>query len=143
MANPRVRTLTQVSLANFENRMTKLAQRAVRKSNEGMKEVALATINALITDTPKKTGQAAANWQAAIGVLPDFKPGYTDIPGARAAARAVIDARKPGDRINISNATPYIGLLNQGSSQQAPAMFVEKALARARQQVKRVKLLEE
>lgn len=120
-----------------------MALRAVRKSNEGMKEVALAAIDALITDTPKKTGQAAANWQAAIGVLPDFKPGYTDIPGARAAARAVIGARKPGDRINISNATPYIGLLNQGSSRQAPAMFVEKALARARQQVKRIKLLEE
>src|SRR5690606_39591634 len=62
---PRVRTLTQVSLANFENRMKVLAQRAVRKSNEGMKDVALATINALITDTPKKTNQAAANWQAA------------------------------------------------------------------------------
>lgn len=142
MANPRVRTLTQVSLANFENRMKVLAQRTVRKSNEGMKEVALATINALITDTPKKTNQAAANWQAAIGVLPSFKPGYTDIPGARAAARAVIDSRKTGDHIYISNATPYIGLLNQGSSQQAPAMFVEMALARARRQVKRIRLLE-
>lgn len=143
MANPRVRTLTQISLANFENRMTTLAQRTVRKSNEGMKEVTLATIDALVTDTPKKTNQAAANWQAAIGVLPAFKPGYTDISGARAAARAVISSRKTGDYTYISNATPYISLLNQGSSQQAPAMFVEKALARARQQVKRIRLLEE
>lgn len=143
MASRRIRTLTQVSLANFENRMTALAQRTVRKSNEGMKEVALATINTLITDTPKKTNQAAANWQAAVGVLPDFKPGYTDIPGARDAARAAINSRKTGDYIYISNAAPYISLLNQGSSQQAPAMFVEKALARARQQVQRIRLLEE
>lgn len=143
MANPRVRTLTQVHLANFAERMNRHALKAVRRSNEGMQEVALVAINSLIDDTPKLTNQAAANWQAAVNYSPDFKPGFTNLEGAKAAAWTAISSRKPGDRINISNLTPYIGLLNQGSSQQAPAMFVESAIERARQRVRKIKVLED
>lgn len=141
MATRRVRTSTQVSLANFADRMDVLAQRVVRRSNEGVKEVAAETVKNLINDTPKDTGQAAANWQVGINEMPSFKPGYTDISGARASALAEIEKRKAGETVFISNPTPYIGLLNAGHSSQAPAMFVERAIARANRKIRQLRLL--
>lgn len=121
--------------------MDVLAQRVVHRSNEGVKEVAAETVKNLINDTPKDTGQAAANWQVGINELPSFKPGYTDVSGALASALSEIDRREAGQFVRITNQTPYIGLLNTGHSKQAPAMFVERAIARARRKIRLIRLL--
>lgn len=138
----RIRTSTQVNFADFNKRMQSLGQRVFRRSNEGVQETALQTVNNLINDTPKLTNQAAANWQVAIGSRPsEFKEGFTDLSAAKAEARAVILSREAGQSVYITNNTPYIGELNRGSSRQAPANFIEKSMQRARTFIKSHRLL--
>lgn len=138
----RVRTSTRVNIANFDKRMQTLGQRVYQRSNEGVKDVSKETVNALFDRTPKDTNQAAANWQVTVGAgLPSFKPGHTDISAARSAAHTAIDSREAGAVVNITNATPYIGKLNDGHSKQAPANFIEAALSLAYDKVRSISLL--
>lgn len=140
----RIRTSTRVGFADFDKRMQTLGQRVYRRSNEGVKEIASQIVSNLSEDTPKDTGQAAANWQVGLVNRPsEFKEGYTDIPGALATAQATIATRVSGQAVYITNNTPYIGELNRGSSKQAPTGFIEKAMQRAETAVKKIRLLKD
>lgn len=88
--------------------------------------------------TPVDTGWAAANWVPRIGDgdVPQAT-GDADaalVPGQRADQQAAIARLATGDyRIDqgavfIGNGVPYIVNLNEGSSQQAPAGFVQQAI---------------
>lgn len=98
----------------------------------------------LIEDTPVDTGWASSNWVPSIGVP------FTSIAGSKDGSKVTLD-RSPSERgkadvvanytldkgaIYISNNVPYIKFLNEGSSAQAPALFVEAAVERALKQVK-------
>lgn len=93
----------------------------------------------LIEDTPVDTGWARANWVPAIGT-PDLRPRTANadvamVPGASvqqqsALAQAATWKWGQGSAF-ISNNVPYIGRLNDGSSTQAPAGFVQAAIDRA------------
>ncbi len=100
-------------------------------------------IHANVTEgTPRDTGWAAANWLANIGG-PAFAvatPSSRDIRSASAAGRASAASSslapllsyKLGDGpIFVSNGVPYIEELNQGSSQKAPAGFVQTGIIQA------------
>lgn len=138
------RTSTQVGIANFDARMKKLGARVYQRSNQGVKDLASVVLNSLIDNTPKKTGQAAANWHVGVGSpAPGFQEGFTAYDQTRAAGLAKISSRQPGQPINISNQTPYISKLNNGSSVQAPAGYVEMAISNAEQFVKTLKVLKD
>lgn len=86
------------------------------------------------TGTPRDTGWAANNW------IVQLKTPYTGTVGSPEEVNAAFGETsltkvltwKSGDgAIYLSNNVPYITRLNQGSSQQAPAGFVEKAIQRA------------
>lgn len=86
--------------------------------------------------TPVDTGWARANWLVNIGT-PFLQPIGTY---AQAAAGNVPPAGtglgnlatyKLGPKVFISNNVPYIVRLNEGSSQKAPAGFVQAAILRA------------
>jgi hypothetical protein len=47
---------------------------------------------------------------------------------ALAQAEQQYKLKKPGEQIHITNNAPYIRQLNDGSSKQAPAGFVERAI---------------
>lgn len=94
----------------------------------------------LIEDTPVDTGWARANWVPSIG------DPFTGTAGSAQEARAGVIDRSPQEQgiaqvalgytlsqgnITISNNVPYIRRLNEGSSSQAPAAFVQSAIARA------------
>ncbi|QNN99850.1 hypothetical protein P67b_00091 [Ruegeria phage Tedan] len=96
----------------------------------------------LIERTPVDTGWARANWVPAIGA-PSLagsgdlsrsarEAGAASAGGRQSSAVGVIAA---GYRdisqgpIFVSNNVPYIGRLNGGSSAQAPAGFVQDAIA--------------
>ena len=77
----------------------------------------------LVEATPVDTGFAAANWQLTIGEPAD---GTVDLSGSVAdLAGYTIDQ---GSVFSTNNAS-YIQRLNAGSSTQAPAGFVELAIA--------------
>jgi hypothetical protein len=97
----------------------------------------------LANDTPVDTSEALSNWQVALGTpvatdIPPWMPGtmgstYVYSRNATiAAAKRNLAAKKPGQSIFISNLAAYIIELNQGSSRQAPAGFIEAAILRAR-----------
>jgi len=103
--------------------------------------VAIRATENLSNDTPKDTGWAAANWIPSVGGSGGGSSAAKGDPGsARASQKAGISEIRSGSKktrnIFIANNVPYIGRLNAGSSNQAPAGFVESAIARAVASVK-------
>lgn len=90
--------------------------------------------------TPVDTGWARANWIPAIGAPAKTGPQPTSRSARAAAASGALGRSESGvvavattyrfrmGPIFISNPVPYIVNLNAGSSRQAPAMFVERAI---------------
>lgn len=97
--------------------------------------------------TPVDTGFARANWVPHIGRERSDASGYLPkgstredrerfAKDAEATSEAGAAAIATGYKIEmgpifISNNVPYIGMLNFGSSRQAPAGFVERAIVKA------------
>lgn len=77
----------------------------------------------LVDATPRASGRAAASWEISTGpTVSEIPPGEYGRP-----VQPVIP-----DKFNdlyIVNPLDYIVYLNQGSSEQAPALFVESTLA--------------
>lgn len=85
--------------------------------------------------TPVDTGWARANWVPDIG-SPRTEPvgsrDRVDSGSAQAGlARVVAGYRLAQGPVFLSNNVPYITFLNDGSSRQAPAGFVQQAIAEA------------
>ncbi len=79
----------------------------------------------LVGNTPRDTGRAQHSWQI-LGKGQKGKPlpkgqysGFPTLPPV---------PTKGQDRMRIVNTAPYLIYLNQGWSEQAPALFVEKAI---------------
>lgn len=118
----------------------------------GMRRLQLRCYQALTSATPVLTGFARAGWSPSAGVPapgPESPGGGKRVaPGvveeaARAQAQALFSkhtqasqALAAGYRLSqgpifIVNNVRYVVYLNQGTSAQAPAMFVEQAIATA------------
>lgn len=131
-------------LRDLTKRMNRLASDV---SKHGSNAAANATLNMVreltLRDTPVDTSQALSNWQVTLDTISArfIRPhvpgdeGSTRTASANVAyskARAILRSKKPGQRIFLSNAAPYINRLNEGSSKQAPAGFIERAILLAR-----------
>jgi len=141
------------TLAQFATNMRKRAAAL----NNGASQLAVKTASTILTDlvhvTPVDTSQALSNWQVELDAPVESKIGPY-FPGkqgstqgvssdaALAAGLAVLATKKPGQPIYISNVLPYIGRLNEGSSKQAPAGFVERAILLARRSTENAKIME-
>jgi len=85
----------------------------------------------LVADTPIDTGRAMNNWNISVG-FPDAsttKSGGSagGVQGSKKGeAAAALVGLKPFSTVWISNSLPYIGFLNEGSSDQAPSGWVER-----------------
>lgn len=83
-------------------------------------------------------GHARASWNVTNGIISD-----EELPGVDAAGGQTTERGKgviakwtlAQSFIAIQNAAPYIDRLNNGHSTQAPAMFVEQAIAASQQQI--------
>lgn len=89
----------------------------------------------LVKNTPVDLGRARANWLPSLNV-PDVTIIPPPIKGESIARKAdiatAISAYVLADTILITNNLPYIKALNDGSSTQAPAGFVDEALAKGK-----------
>lgn len=102
--------------------------------------VGLDIVANLREDTPRDTGWARANWIGSKGrdnpglANPEGRPSSADVVAARAASAAgeaeIISYGLEDGPLFISNNVPYIQQLNSGSSRQAGAAFVERAIER-------------
>lgn len=129
-------------------RQVRIVIGAVRKfTAEVATRLTLNIVSNLITDTPKLTGWAAANWVPKIG-----EP-FRGTAGTKAAAIAgdldtatqqggiasLITYRLDQGPIIVSNNTPYILKLNEGSSRKAPRLFIQAAVLRGIRQTSRIR----
>ncbi len=97
----------------------------------------------LIETTPVDTGWARANWVPAIGSVNTTAPSFTstkpstsevqtsNVAQQSATVNIVTSYTLPQGKVFISNNVPYIIKLNNGSSKQAPAGFVQRAIKKA------------
>lgn len=116
-------------------------------TDQAVQRLTLNIVNRLIEDTPKDTGWAAANWvpqiggpfrgtagtkEAAIG-------GNLDESTQQVGIASLLAYRLKQGPISITNNAPYILELNEGSSQKAPAMFIQIAIIGAIRETARIR----
>lgn len=84
----------------------------------------------LVPATPVDTGFARGNWRPTLNSPAEVPVTFNDPTGEGTTARIAVVARRyrVGDTIFIRNNAPYIVRLNEGSSPQAPAGFVQDAI---------------
>jgi hypothetical protein len=153
------------TLLDLANQMDALEKRVKAASKSTTDEVALSILNDLVQVTPVDVGTAISNWQLSLDAPAlDIVPAYAPSPKGRTkagvwthavdpiitsqnnlplildAAKRVLAARQLGQTIYLANNLPYIQELNDGSSEQAPSGFVDRALILGREVVARVKL---
>jgi len=144
---------TSKSFGKFSRRLDFRAKEVARNLNRTVRKVGIVADQALVFGTPVDKGTARSNWRVSInnpefGVISAYAPGEGlgvgesgNALGAINQGLAVIAGRLPGQNIVIANNLPYIVPLNEGSSRQAPAGFVESAVADAAVAVAKARLL--
>lgn len=136
----------------FSKRMGVVADTVDRNSDTLTRRVAIKVDQVVVMGTPVDTGRARSNWITSLGsarrdTLSPYAPGEggsTGSANAQAAmdqCEAVVAHYQHGNEIHIANSLPYIGKLNEGSSAQAPANFVEESVNVAVQSIKGARLL--
>lgn len=104
-----------------------------------VKRIALNVVANLQEDTPVDTGWARANWipeigtpfEGTAGTREAAEAGNVDVATQQFGIARIATGYKLGPPIYITNNVPYIETLNEGSSSQAPAAFVQAAILRA------------
>lgn len=108
-----------------------------------VRTAALVVDQVVVLSTPVDTGRARSNWLVSVGVprggvIEPYAPGNKlglgenkNAQGALDQARRAVAVRPEGIPVFIVNNVDYMGLLNNGSSRQAPANFVEIGVERA------------
>lgn len=93
------------------------------------RKVALEALGRVVRKTPVDTGRARSGWQTTVGQEPDSEVG---LPDPVASGAAVLGNLQPFETVYLSNNVPYIGFLENGSSQQAPNGMVAVTLQELR-----------
>lgn len=118
------------SLRGFARQIRNQGRQIEVKANELKIRTAIAINTNLIFSTPVDTGQARGGWQLSIGSPITSPTSRRDKHGGATAAANSSRAltAKPTAVIFITNNVEHIEPLNDGSSAQAPAGFVEAAV---------------
>lgn len=101
--------------------------------------------------TPVDTTKAVSNWQVTLDApaATERDAYYPGVQGDTHAASAqamlyagnqVLSEKQPGQKVYITNNVDYIENLNNGSSKQAPAGFVERSLLVGRNVIQNIQL---
>lgn len=128
------------TLHDLAERLRKQAADQPKDASDAAVRLATIIVELLVNDTPVDSSKALSSWEVGVGNVPTglSEPHFLGSHGSTAAesaavalqlARAILATKQPGQVITISNAQPYIRRLNEGYSTQAPAGFVERAVA--------------
>lgn len=132
--------------AQFARNMRSLADRIDRNATRLVRTTAGAVLQAVVLATPVGNpslwasgsappgytgGRARANWQVGLGGPVGGTLATIDPQGSKtiAGGAARMQASQRGQPIHLTNNLPYITPLNEGHSSQAPAGFVQAAVA--------------
>lgn len=125
-------------LLDLERLCNVLPDRIAKAANVLAVTVTGAIGNDAIDHTPVDTSEAESNWQANLNAPVSFplpaiyegERGSTAEASARAAKAHIqrtLKDKLPGEAVYLSNAAEHIVDLNNGTSSQEPAGFVERA----------------
>jgi hypothetical protein len=137
-------------LRTFSRRIRTRAGRVNKNTDNLVKKVILAVDQAVVLATPVDTGRARANWRPSIGAmvtstLPEPKSPGEGLRTAIAAGEDIANKYIGGNNsphVHITNNLPYIQYLNQGSSKQAPANFVNTAILLAISAIRSARIID-
>lgn len=142
------------TLGQFSKRIAQIGARVAERADVTVRATALAVDQTAVMATPVDTGRARSNWIVELNAprratVEPYSPGTGgSTAGANTTAaleqgRAVISTYNGlrDSAIAISNNLPYIGRLNEGSSAQAPAGFVQKAVQSGVREVRKARLV--
>jgi len=141
-----------MTLERFARRMRMRANNVPREVTKAKRRAALAVDQAVVLGTPVDTGTARSNWIVSLDVpSKSIREAYTPLDGgdmsesanaqaALAQGKDVIVRAKFETDIHITNNLDYIVPLNEGSSAQAPAAFVEEAVDAGVQAARKTKI---
>jgi hypothetical protein len=126
-------------LLELEKLCTALPGQIELAANELAKETVRVIDRDLVEHTPVDVTEAVSNWQPSINTpafapLPAIVPGKagSTAPQSRREAIAHVERalkdKRPGEAFYLSNLAGHIGFLNDGSSKQEPAGFVERGI---------------
>lgn len=131
MASPKV----------FVERIRRRARQVEKGASAALRATALVISQTVTLATPVDTGHARANWQVGIDTSITQEIDANDLSGFATVSKnaGIIRTSKPQKMIVISNNVPYIQQLNEGSSEQAPAQFVQIAILQAVAAIKKTR----
>lgn len=133
--------MAKTSLANLGQRLTRRIDIVERSVNQFAINIAAEIQTGLAHNTPVDTSQALSNWIIQLET-PIDEPIFAHVQGefgstysassqiAIALASRALQGRENGQEIWLSNVLDYIGLLNSGSSKQAPPGYVQDEIKR-------------
>lgn len=125
------------SFEQFSQRLAIRAEEVGDASSRVIRRAAVAADTALVMTTPVDTGRARGNWNVSIGNI-NGAVAAEDFPSpgeVLATGRSVVERWKLGGGvIFIANSLPYIMVLENGSSAQAPSGMLEFGMRAAVEQ---------
>ena len=133
-------------MAAYEERQRRRIKADLERAAERVIKVLAVNITAnLVERTPVDTGWAKSNWIPSVGESVSEPQGSKENVGQAAAAQAGGQARVLGYKLSkrnvfISNNVPYISLLNDGHSKQAPAGFVQVEIEQGIRELRFIRL---
>lgn len=115
---------------NTANGANKINQIMLGRTEKLMKAASVEFFRQVVIATPVDTGRARYGWYITVNAPSIETPpeGNYTVPDINTHSNVGTFTVK--DKLYITNNVPYITDLNNGSSKQAPARFVEKAAMR-------------
>lgn len=117
----------------WKNPPTNFTKTVADDLGQGAVNISFKILRGLIIRSPVDTGRFRNNWLVGLIVRNSSQLPAADKGGNAALGRGqdTLKQHKGLDTIFISNNLSYAGFLNNGSSTQAPANFVQMAIKRA------------
>ena len=116
---------------SFKSQVAAINKRTQKKMLRTFRGTALGVFSRVIARTPVDTGRLRANWQSQINSAPGGEIDGTDKTGGSTLTTVSTDVSKVklGDSIFLVNNLPYAQVIEDGSSEQAPAGMVKVTVA--------------
>jgi hypothetical protein len=145
--------MARTDMKGFSHRIKVLADDVPENADKLMRSTVITIVSSVALATPVDTGRARANWKTQIGApasgtneaYPKGTAGSSGGPAAAAAINSAVSEmgkyNRSGVEVHVTNNLPYIGRLNEGSSKQAPANFVQTAIEAGLRAIRKSRLI--
>lgn len=119
----------------FKADLNRFAQKTGLTLTIALRRIVLDLWRRIIKRMPVDTGRARAAWMVTIGVPSSevLPPGIYGPPPDPDTS-----GMKPGQQIFLTNNVPYVGFLEDGSSENAPAGFVRIGMAEIEAEIEHI-----